>query len=149
MEIHATNVNDAVDNGFHYLAVAGVEENSRNGKVIVAPEPVLTTYTHPTERVLFSPLRDQNCFFTFFESLWMLAGRNDLAWPLYFNSKFGQFSDDSKTLWGAYGMRWREWFGYDQLPLVMKELKKNPNSRRVVLAMWDATSLEDHYVWES
>ena len=62
MELTATNVNQAVNEGFHYLAVAGVEENSRNGKVIVAPEPVLTTYTHPTERVLFSPLRDANPF---------------------------------------------------------------------------------------
>jgi thymidylate synthase len=138
MEITARNVNAAVDEGFHWLALAGRGELSRNGPVLVAPEPVLTTYLRPRERVLFSPLRDANPFFHFFEALWMIAGRNDVEWPCYFNKQFAQFSDDGKTFWGAYGYRWREWFLYDQLALVVEELRQYPESRRAVLAMWDA-----------
>src|SRR5580700_4053613 len=144
MELTATNVNQAVNEGFHYLAVAGVEENSRNGKVIVAPEPVLTTYTNPTERVLFSPLRDANPFFHLMEALWMLAGRNDVAWPAYFAKQIGQYSDDGETLHGAYGKRWRSYFGYDQLDWIMLGLECNPESRREVLTMWDPGSLDDN-----
>lgn len=139
MEIAVDNVNQAMSECLHWLSVTGVEEDSRNGPVVVSPEPVTITYRCPWERVLFSPLRDANPFFHLFEALWMLAGRNDMAWPCMFNKKFIQYSDDGKTQWGAYGARWRNWFGYDQLPVLVEELK-NVNTRRAVLAMWDANN---------
>jgi len=136
--ITVRNVNDALFHGLPYLLREGVKEDSRNGSVIVAPGPVMTEYTHPMERVVFSPTRDANPFFHLMEALWMLAGRNDLDWPLYFNSRFKEFSNDGKYVHGAYGQRWRVWFGMDQLFVIGNELKNNPKSRRAVLAMWSA-----------
>lgn len=136
--IQADNVNSALSKGLRHLLDHGVEEPSRNGPVLVAPTPVTTVYDRPWERVLFSPCRDANPFFHLMESLWMLAGRYDLALPKYFNSSFGKYSDNGVTVRGAYGHRWRKWFGYDQLEVIAKELKANPASRRCVLAMWDA-----------
>lgn len=144
MEIVANSVSQAVNEGFQWLAVAGREDVSRNGRVIVAPEPVLTRYLQPTHRVLFSPLRDANPYFHLMESLWMLAGRNDIAFPAYFNSRFKLYSDDGYTQPGAYGWRWRCYFGYDQLNLVAQELSRRPDSRRAVLAMWDGGCGADH-----
>jgi thymidylate synthase len=144
MEVRGRGVNEVFSEALQYLSHAGVEENSRNGGVISLPEPAVLTYTHPQECVLFSPLRDQNCFFTMMEFLWMISGRNDLAWPLYFNSKFGAYSDDGETIFGAYGKRWRSWFGYDQLALAAAELRANPESRRVVVSMWSAEIYPDH-----
>jgi thymidylate synthase len=144
MEFKVTNVNEALEEAGHYLDKAGVEETSRNGKVLVLPEPVILTYTFPMQRVLFSPLRDANPFFHLMESLWMLAGRNDIAFPVYFNSKFSQYSDDGVTQPAAYGARWRNYFGYDQLALIVEELRKNSNSRRAVLTMWDGGCNADH-----
>lgn len=135
--ITARNVNTALPKAINYLLESGVAEPSRNGPVLVSPTPVTTVYERPWERVLFSPLRNANPFFHFFESLWMLAGRNDLEFPKLFNSKFGAYSDDGKTIRGAYGHRWQRWFGYDQLAVIAKELRENPSSRRCVLAMWD------------
>lgn len=137
MEIIANNVNVAYSAALHWLRTAGVRETSRNGPVIVSPEPVLTTYLHPRERVLFSPLRDANPFLHFFEALWMLAGRNDVTFPAQFAPQMLKYSDDGKTLHGAYGCRWRKWFGYDQLSQLAMELKSNPDTRRAVLTMWD------------
>jgi hypothetical protein len=74
------------------------------------------------------------------EALWMLAGRDDLTWPLYFNSRFKDFSDDGVYVHGAYGYRWRHAMGFDQLKVIAEELKKNSESRRCVLQMWDATN---------
>jgi len=45
--ITARNVNTAFADAWHYLRVSGVKENSRNGPVLVAPGPVVTTYLHP------------------------------------------------------------------------------------------------------
>lgn len=130
------NVNDALREALWWLKSAGVQETSRNGPVLVAPGPVLTTYNAPLERVLFDPVRDANPFFHFFESLWMLAGRNDVEFVSRFNQRMKTFSDDGEVLHGAYGFRWREWFGFDQLDELVKLLREQPDTRRAVLAMW-------------
>jgi thymidylate synthase len=105
----------------------------------------MVQYEHPCERVLFNAARDCNPFFHLYESLWMLAGRRDVAPLAWYNSKMTEFSDDGVTYHGAYGYRWRRWFGYDQLESIVDELKHTPTSRRVVLQMWDATDWSDPY----
>lgn len=128
-----------------------VRRNSRNGPVLVIDEPVTITYSHPTERVLFNQARDANPFMHLYESLWMLAGRNDVAPLAYYAKNFLNYSDDGKTLNGAYGYRWRhaeryEWSNptdlyrsenVDQLKILIDHLKADPTSRRAVLQMWN------------
>lgn len=100
--------------------------------------PVATVYLRPWQRVLFSKQRDANPFFHLFESLWMLAGREDAAWLEQFSSKIGQYAESDGNFWGAYGKRWRWHFdGFDQLTRIVRLLREDPNSRRAVLAMWD------------
>ena len=141
-----TNVNDAFEdqvNRFNIFDQTGrsiermTRRDSRDGAVIRYSEPVTMTYERPLERVLFSPARDANPFFHLYEAVWMLAGRNDLASLTPFVKQFKRFSDDGETLHGAYGYRWRKYFGYDQLDWIAEELKANPDSRRCVLQMWD------------
>lgn len=136
--IHAESVSHALSQALLHIHNIGIKEKSRVGDVLVFPTPVTTVYHNPRNRVLWSPLRDANPFFHLMESLWMLRGRHDLAFPLKYNSRFGSYSDDGKTIWGAYGWRWREFFGFDQLYHIAEELKRNPASRRCVLAMWNA-----------
>lgn len=136
--INVRNVNLAAADGLQHLLKDGIEEASRNGSVLVAPAPVVTVYEKPMERVLFSPTRNANPFFHLMESLWMLAGRNDIEFPAQFNKRMNEYSDNGTIQWGAYGWRWRDFFGYDQLVVIIGELKKNPNSRRCVLSMWNA-----------
>jgi hypothetical protein len=137
MEITVRNINDALPTGLSYLNEEGVPESSRYGDVLVYPEPFTTVYVRPTERVLFSPTRNANPWFHLLgDALWLLAGRNDIEWPCYFNARFKEFSDDGIIAPGAYGFRWREYFGVDQLEMVVTELIKNRNSRRAVLQMW-------------
>lgn len=136
--INVRNVNEALAHGLAWLWHSGDTEESRNGPVLVSQTPVITCYECPRERVLFSPMRDCNPFFHLMESLWMLAGRDDVEWICHFNSTFHKFSDNGKTFWGAYGRRWRGWFGYDQLEWIAKDLRNNPASRRAVLTMWNA-----------
>ncbi len=57
----------------------------------------ITEYECPRERVLFSRERDANPFFHLMESLWILAGREDLGFLEHFNSNMRQFSDDGTT----------------------------------------------------
>jgi hypothetical protein len=135
--ISVDNVNEALAQGLRWLANRGEVSESRNGPVTVSPCPVVTCYNKPTQRVLFSPLRDANPFFHLMEALWMLTGSNDIAFPRRFNKRFQEYSDDGETQWGAYGWRWRVYFGYDQLEVIVNELRSDHTSRRAVLGMWD------------
>lgn len=137
----AVSVSEALHNGLHQLRVMGIAKPSRVGDVLVSPNPIMTEYIHPTNRVLLSPMRDANPFFHVMETLWMLAGRNDLPWLVRFNKRFTSYSDDGgQTQPGAYGHRWRNYFGHDQLEDAIIELRQNPDSRRVVITMWDGGS---------
>lgn len=135
--INARNVNDAYETALYQMKLQGQTSTSRNGEVLKFPYPVTTKYSYPQERVLFDPKRDANPFFHLFEALWMLGGRNDIAFLEKFNSTIGQFSDDGETLHGAYGHRWREHFAFDQIDGVIQALIEDPNTRRAVLSMWD------------
>lgn len=131
-EVHHSKT---VTNGGGWLRVAKVP--SRVGDVLQIQEPVIVSYQQPLERVLFNEARDCNCFFHAMEAIWMLAGRNDVAPMAYYNSQIaGIASDDGKTFHGAYGYRWRQAFGGDQLDDVVQQFRQDPKSRRVVLSMW-------------
>ena len=142
--ILARNVNEALSIALFNLVQYGDRRDSRNGPVLAFPYPVMTEYVKPRERVLFSPIRNANPVFHLLESLWMLRGRKDLAFPQSLVKRMKEFSDDGETLWGAYGWRWREFFGYDQLQWIILELQGNPTSRRCVLQMWNGMDLSQY-----
>jgi thymidylate synthase len=160
MHLTCRNVNEAfrvLVESIHEGWIPTEVEASRYGEVIRVPEPVIVTYTHPTERVLFNAARDANPFFSLYESLYFLAGRNDVAPLAYYNSRMVEFSDDGKTLNDSYGYRWRhaelargdnehyetrgsgvgDGYGTDQLSVLVNHLKTKPESRRAVLQMWN------------
>lgn len=136
--IEARNVNYAWGQGLRMLLASGMKEVSRAGSVLVMDSPVMTVYHRPKERVLLDPNRDANPFFHMMESLWMLAGRNDArfldTWVRDFSARFGEADGH---MHGAYGKRWRCWWGLDQVAAAIVKLRNNPLDRQVVLQMWD------------
>lgn len=118
------------------LLKLGNKRPSRNGDVIQLDGPTLLCYENPWERVVFWPERDANPFFHLMESLWMLAGREDVALPAKYVKTIENYSDDGIVFNGAYGYRWRHKFGADQLETIIERLRANPNCRRQVLSMW-------------
>ena len=137
MLIKTRNVNKVFPVGIMYLNKEGVERGSRNGPTLEIMEPAIVTYQYPDERVLFSPERDANPFFHLFESLWMLAGRADVAFLDQYNKGMVQYSDDGISFNAPYGYRLRHSFGYDQLDAVIRKLRDNQDDRRIVLQIHD------------
>ena len=131
------NVNDLYWRGCRHLSALGVKQDSRNGQVLSLEEPRIIRVDRPWERVLFSPSRNVNHVFHLMESLWMLAGRRDVAFLDQFNKNMVNFSDDGEVFNAAYGYRWRQHFGYDQIQTAINMLKADPDNRRVVIGMWD------------
>lgn len=157
MHLKFRNINDAFRNLVYLFSSEGrafnkeskvVRKESRNGPVLTVEEPIMLSYSQPKERVLFNQSRDANPFFHLYESLWMLAGRNDVEPLAYYASNMRNYSDDRETLNGAYGYRWKHsqvpdhqnWDdgdGVNQLDIIVEHLKADPNSRRAVLQMWN------------
>jgi thymidylate synthase len=135
--IEARNAHQALPEGLFLLDAYGQKQTSRFGDVVVAPWPVSTVYSRAYERIVWWPERDFNIAFCVYESLWMLAGRNDVEPLKRYVKTFDQFSDDGVILHGAYGFRWRSHFDVDQIEHIVDLLKRNPRDRRCVLQMWD------------
>ena len=144
--IEVDNVSQALHAGLRYLAEVGQVQDSRAGKVLVAPGPVTTVYRYPSEKVLFAKHRDANPFFHLMESLWLLAGNDDAKFLDHYVKDFSsRFAEEGGVLAGSYGHRWRTEFGFDQLKTVIEKLKKDPASRQAVIQMWDCRD-EPKYV---
>ena len=140
--INSRNVHEAFILGVDAFTWDGdvQEQDSRAGATLEFDGPVVTTYEYPCERVLFWEGRDANPFFHFMEGLWMLQGREDVEFLAHYNKGMEAFSDNGFTLNGAYGYRWREFYEKDQLDVVVKRLKDNPDDRRCVVAMWECNN---------
>ena len=138
--IDVKNVCEALPAGLDLLLSKGVREETRAGPALVAPWPVVTMTKNPRERALFSTVRDANPLFHMFEAIWMLAGRDDAAPLNSFVRRFGSdYGEENGRVHGAYGRRWRSAFGFDQLDAVVSILRREPESRRAVIQMWDCT----------
>lgn len=144
--VEVRDVNHALYELLHLINEESRVENSRNGPVLVMPTPVTTVYANPMFRVLLSPVRDANPFFHLIEALWMLEGRNDVKTMAHYVKRMKDYSDNGLQLHGAYGKRWRGWFGQDQLEVTINLLKNHPNSRRAIIQMWHPT--EDQFEHE-
>ncbi|MFT8357759.1 thymidylate synthase [Bifidobacterium aquikefiri] len=95
------------------------------------------TLQHPTERCITVPGRRNDVFATIAETMWVLAGRNDLRYLSKYLKRAPLFSDDGLTWRGAYGPRLRNWEGVDQLNEIRKLIKKEEHTRRAVGVLFD------------
>jgi len=97
----------------------------------------LTVLERPQERCLVTPRRHNNIFATIAETMWVLAGRNDLAFLSRYLPRAQDFSDDGHTWRAAYGPRLRSWYGVDQLRENLTLMRHELSTRRAVMSIFD------------
>lgn len=114
----------------------GKVQASRNGDTLVLDGPTMVEIQKPWERVSMCPVRDANPFFHAIEAMAMLADFNSVALLSRYAKNMLSFSDDGLTYNAFYGSRIRHTWG-DQLQQAVKDLRADPDSRRVVVQIWD------------
>lgn len=127
------------------MRVHGVKQESRNGVVLSVPSPVMLTLRNPTHRVLFNAKRNANPFFHVMEFAWMMAGRRDVAFLEFYNKQMREYADPDGFLNAAYGYRWGEHWGFDQLTFAAARLAEDPTTRQAVVTMWDPAKDTDNH----
>lgn len=71
------------------------------------------------------------------------------AWKAHMKDFVQRVKDDADFAaeWGelgpVYGKQWRDFNGTDQLKWVIDEIKRNPNSRRLIISAWNASEIEE------
>lgn len=125
--------------------IAELDNVLTNGKVIPSRlgdstiEVLHRSFTilDPTRAIINTPHRNNNIFAALAETLWVLAGRDDMAFLSQYLPRAPEFSDNGSVWRGAYGPRLRNWNGIDQLAEIIKILQKSPTSRRAVAMIYD------------
>lgn len=132
-----STVSEALPTLLSNLLLQGDEVGSRNGRVMEFLNTQITL-TDPVRREVLNPGRGANVFAQIAETMWVLAGRNDITWLSPYLPRAIDYSDDGKTWRGGYGSRIRNWdVGLDQLAHAVDTLTKDPLSRRAVIAIYD------------
>src|SRR5258708_35681184 len=93
----------------------------------------------PCQRVLPAPQRHNNLFATIAETVWVLAGRNDLTFLSQYLPRAAEFSDDGCVWRGGFGPRLRDWGGVDQIRDGGHTLQPTPKRRQAVILLFDPT----------
>lgn len=96
------------------------------------------TIKDPRQRWVASRYPSINPAFALAEVVWIVSGRRDAAFLNHWNPKLPSFAGTGKFYHGAYGYRLREHHGVDQLTRAYQALKHNPETRQVVLQIWDS-----------
>ena len=83
------------------------------------------------------------------ELLWFLAGDTNVKYLQENGVRiWNEWADENGDLGHVYGYQWRSWPDYkgghiDQISEVVETLKKNPDSRRIIVNAWNVADIEN------
>jgi len=83
-----------------------------------------------------------------FELLWFLRGDTNVRWLQEHGVRiWNEWADEDGSLGHIYGYQWRSWPDYnggniDQIMNVIAQIKKNPDSRRLLVSAWNVADLD-------
>ena len=83
------------------------------------------------------------------ELLWFLKGETNIAYLKEHGVKiWDEWANEKGELGPVYGKQWRSWEGkdgkvIDQISDVIAQIKKNPDSRRLIVSAWNVAELTE------
>ena len=84
-----------------------------------------------------------------YELLWFLQGNTNIKYLNDHGVKiWNEWADENGNLGPVYGKQWRSWTGadgkvVDQITEVIKQIKTNPDSRRMIVSAWNVADLPE------
>jgi len=84
-----------------------------------------------------------------YELIWFLKGETNIAYLKEHGVKiWDEWADEKGELGPVYGKQWRNWEGkdgkvIDQISELIVQIKKNPDSRRLIVSAWNVGELSE------
>lgn len=139
MRVYLDLVRDILENGERRSNRTGVDTLSLFGYQyrvdLAAGFPLLTT-----KKVFWRGILH--------ELLWFLRGDSNISYLHEHGVRiWDDWADESGDVGPIYGVQWRRWPGYDgetidQLAHVLERLKREPDSRRMVVSAWNVGQID-------
>lgn len=98
--------------------------------------PLLTTKKLHTKSIIY-------------ELLWFLKGSTNVHWLQEHGVRiWNEWADENGELGPVYGHQWRSWpdengGSIDQIANVIEQIKKNPESRRLIVSAWNVAEVDE------
>ena len=83
-----------------------------------------------------------------YELLWFLRGDTNVSWLREHGvTIWDEWADEKGELGPVYGKQWRAWLApdgrtVDQIAQAVEQLRRNPDSRRIIVSAWNVGELE-------
>ncbi len=83
-----------------------------------------------------------------YEILWFLKGNTNISYLKDNGVRiWDEWADENGDLGPVYGQQWRHWLKpdgttVDQISNVIKQIKENPDSRRMIVSAWNVADIE-------
>ncbi|MBX7240562.1 MAG: thymidylate synthase [Bacteroidia bacterium] len=84
-----------------------------------------------------------------YELIWFLKGESNIRFLKENKVRiWDPWADEDGELGPVYGVQWRSWKGadgttFDQIQALLDEIKKNPNSRRLIVNAWNVAEVDN------
>ena len=140
MQQYQDLIRHVLDKGVHKANRTGIDTIStfgyQNRYDLLQGFPLVTTKKLHTRSIIH-------------ELLWFLKGDTNIKYLK--DNKVGiwdEWADEDGNLGPVYGHQWRSWPGkngqtIDQIKQVVEDIKKNPDSRRLIVSAWNPADLPD------
>lgn len=138
MFIKGDTVDDLLKKAFKEIIDNGTEADPTKGKTKEL-SGVLLKLNNPLGRL--SRTEGKGTIFSCLgELLWYLSGSNQLDQIQYYIQDYHKYSDDGKTIFGAYGPKL---FGADgQIPVVIEALQHRNSTRKAVVQLFSSSDIK-------
>lgn len=111
--------------------------NGRGGDVFELLH-VFVSIENPRQKWVYNRIPPISIGFALAELVWIMNGEDRSEVINYWNPKLPEFAGDGEAYYGAYGKRIRSHFGFDQLEKAYYALQNIPESRQVVIQIYDS-----------
>lgn len=96
------------------------------------------TIEEPRQKWIYDRIPPISIGYAMAELVWIMNGEDCADVINFFNPQLKKFAGDAKYYHGAYGKRIRSHYGFDQLEKAYYALQSVPESRQVVIQIYDA-----------
>lgn len=109
----------------------------RNGKVFELLH-TFVTIEEPKQRWIYNRIPPLSIAFALAELVWIVNGEERADVINFWNPSLPKYAGEGDIYHGAYGKRIRSHVGFDQLEATYAALQENPQSRQVVIQIYDS-----------
>ncbi len=115
------------------------EESTLGGRTGKVYELIhtLISIQDPRQKWIYNRIPPMSLGFALAELVWIINGEDDAKVINFWNPSLKKYAGNNEYYYGAYGKRIRSHFGFDQIEKAYQALQSVPESRQVVIQIYD------------